>query len=125
VTFSVLLKELDQVEEVVEGLVSAGANELERISFEITKVKKVRAEARRMAMTAALEKARNYCVAGGVELGRILHIEDVSPRALDGERGGHAAAANVDVYVNDVGAFDPSLIDVSAAVFVSYEIGGR
>jgi hypothetical protein len=47
-------------------------------------VKEIRAQARRMAMTAAKEKAQNYCAAGGVELGRILHIEDANPLAFEG-----------------------------------------
>lgn len=124
ITFSVVLKELDRVDELAEGLVSVGANELESIAFETTKVKEVRAQARRMAMAAALEKAQNYCSAGAVELGRILHIEDVNPMLLAAERprGGHAAQINIDEYDGDIRAFDPSLIDVSAAVFVSYEL---
>ena len=42
ITFNILLNELDRVDELVEGLVSAGANELERIAFETTKVKEIR-----------------------------------------------------------------------------------
>jgi uncharacterized protein len=122
ITFSVLLKELDRVDELAEGLVSAGANEIERIVFETTKLKEIRAEARRMAMSAALDKAQNYCAAGGVELGRILHIEDVNPLSLQAEmaRGAHIGV-NVNEYDGDAGAFDPSLIEVAAAVFVCYE----
>lgn len=125
ITFNVVLKELDRVDELAEGLVSAGANELERITFETTQVKELRAEARRTAMTAALEKAQNYCLAGGVGLGRILHIQDVNPRTLQAEvaRGGsHVPGENVTEYDGDIRAFDPSLIDVFAAVFVSYAI---
>lgn len=124
ITFSILLKELDRVDELAEGLVSAGANEIERIGFETTKLKEVRAEARRMAMSAALEKAQNYCAAGGVQLGRILHIEDVNPLTLQAgmARGGHAAGTNVTEFDGDVRAFDPSLIEVGAAVFVCYEL---
>jgi uncharacterized protein YggE len=119
---TILLKELDRVDELAEGLVSAGANEIERIVFETTKLKEIRAEARRMAMSAALDKAQNYCAAGGVELGRILHIEDVNPLSLQAEmaRGAHMGV-NVNEYDGDARAFDPSLIEVAAAVFVCYE----
>lgn len=111
------------MDELAEGLVSAGANEIERIGFETTKLKEVRAEARRMAMTAALEKAQNYCAAGGVQLGRILHIEDVNPLTLQAgiARGAHGAGQSVPEFDGDVRAFDPSLIEIGAAVFVSYE----
>lgn len=123
ITLSILLKELDRVDELAEGLVSAGANEIDRIGFETTKLKEVRAEARRMAMTAALEKAQNYCAAGGVQLGRILHIEDVNPLTLQAgmARGAHGAGPSVPEFDGDLRAFDPSLIEIGAAVFVSYE----
>jgi uncharacterized protein YggE len=127
VSFSVLLEELDRVDTLAEGLVSAGANEIERILFETSKLKEIRAEARRKAMTAALDKAQNYCAAGGVNLGRILHIEDLNPDSpADVLRSsGHYAAALVPSdYDGDVRAFDPSLIEVKAAVLVSYEIKG-
>lgn len=126
ITFSILLKDLDRVDELAEGLVSAGANEIERIVFEKTKLKEIRAEARRMAVSAALDKAQNYCAAGGVELGRILHIEDVNPLSLRAEmaRGAHMGI-NVNEDDGDVGAFDPSLIEVAAEVFVCYEFRQR
>jgi hypothetical protein len=123
ITFSILVKDLDRVDQLAEGLVSAGANEIERIVFETTKLKEARLEARRMAVSAALEKAQNYCAAGGVELGRILHIEDVNPLSLRAEmaRGAHMGI-NVNEDDGDIGAFDPSLIEVAAAVFVCYEL---
>ena len=123
ITFSILVKDLDRVDQLAEGLVSAGANEIERIVFETTKLKEVRSEARRMAMSAAFDKAQNYCAAGRVELGQILHIEDVNPLSLQAgmARGAHGGI-NVNEDDGDVGAFDPSLIEVAAAVFVSYEL---
>src|SRR6185312_1793673 len=109
---------------LAEGLVSAGANEIERIVFETSNLKEVRAEARRKAMTAARDKAQSYCAAGGVSLGRILHIEDLNPDSpADMLRGGghYAILAAVSDYDGDIRAFDPSLIEVRAAVLVSYE----
>jgi hypothetical protein len=124
ITFRVLVKELERVDELAEGLVTAGANELERITFETTKLKEVRAQARRMAMAAAREKAEIYCAAGGVELGRVIHIEDVSPGSLDAgiARSPHMARGDVNEHADEVSAFDPSLLEVMAAVFVAYEI---
>jgi hypothetical protein len=59
-----------------------------------------------------------------VELGRILHIEDVNPLAFEGgmPRTSHLLGTNTNDYDGDVRAFDPSLIDIVATVFVSYEI---
>src|SRR6185295_365173 len=66
VSFHVMLTELDRVEEVLTAVVAAGANEVDGVSFETTRLKEVRAEARRRAVAAALDKATNYCAAAGV-----------------------------------------------------------
>ena len=125
ISFSIMLKELDRVDTLAGGLVSAGANEIESIVFETSQLKEVRAEARRKAMTAACDKAQNYCAAGRVSLGRILHIEDLMPlSAAEMPRSGshYAAAESAGDYDGDIRAFDPSLIEIKAAVLVAYEL---
>jgi uncharacterized protein YggE len=125
ISFRVSFKELDRVDEVAEGLVSAGMNEIERISFETSKLKDERARARRMAIAAAIEKAQNYCLAASVTLGRIIHIEDANPMTVQAEmaRGHHAPSADFDD--GDSGPLDPSLIEIAGAVFVTFELGGE
>lgn len=125
ISFSIRLDNLERVEEIADGLVSSGVNEIGQVSFGTTKIREVRQEARKLAVVAALEKAQNYCDAAGVALGQIVHIEDVDPRTLQaGEvpRGGGAAGAMAD---GDAAALDPSLLEVAAAVLVSYSFGGR
>ena len=124
ISFRISLRELDRADEIAEGLVSAGMNEIERISFETSRLKEERAEARRMAVSAAIDKARNYCAAAGVGLGCVIHIEDVNPMVVQGDefraRGGHAPPSFQDD--SDGGALDPSLIEIGGAVFVTFEI---
>lgn len=118
--FRVQVPELDRVEQIVCALVEAGANEIEQVSFETKRLKDVRLEARGLAVTAAREKAEHYCRAAGVALGRVLHIEDVNPDSLQSRSEGHVRGA----FSTDDGdgkAFDPSSIQVNAAVFVAYE----
>ena len=123
VGFRVQVPDLDLVEQIVCALVEAGANEIQQVSFETKRLKDVRQEVRRLAVIAAREKAENYCRAAGVTLGRVLHIEDVNPDVLQSRGSGHVGGATLgtddDVYGR---AFDPSTIQVNAAVFVAYEI---
>jgi len=122
ISFRITFKELDRADEVAEGLVSAGMNEIERISFETTKLKEERAAARRLAVTAAIEKAQNYCSAADIGLGRVLHIEDVNPMAVQGHeaRGLNQFPPVPDD--GDGGSLDPSLVEITGAVFVTFEI---
>jgi uncharacterized protein len=124
ISFRISFRELDRADEIAEGLVAAGMNEIERISFETSRLKEERAEARKMAVEAAVEKARNYCSAAAVALGRVLHIEDVNPMAVQANqaRGGGAHGSSGIQDESDGAALDPSLIEISGAVFVTFEI---
>jgi uncharacterized protein len=122
VTFHLLLRNLDQMEEVVSGVIDAGTNEINAVDFQTSQLKEIRAEARRRAVEAAREKAENYCQAAGVGLGRVLHIEDVNPDILGGTREGHVLR---EVQLDDEGplqAFTPGSITVGAAVMVAFEL---
>jgi hypothetical protein len=123
VAFHVLLHDLERMEAVLSGVVDAGANEVSSVELQTTRLKEIRAEARQRAVAAAREKAMNYCNAAGVELGPVIHIEDVNPDMLEmaGER--HMAR---EMQPDDEGtftAFDPGSIVVGAAVIVAFEIG--
>ena len=122
VSFHIMLTELDRMEEILTDLVSAGANEVNGVAFETTRLKELRAEARRKAVAAAREKAANYCLAAGVTLGAVLHIEDVNPMVLQAREGHNGRS---EPQIDDEGearAFDPSSISVGAAVLVAFEI---
>jgi uncharacterized protein YggE len=121
VSFHVTLAELDRMEEVLTALIASGANQVDGVSFETTRLKEVRAEARKRAVTAARAKATNYCAAAGVELGPVMHIEDVNPMMLQGREGHVRAEPQIDDE-GDGRALDPGSISVGAAVFVAYGI---
>ncbi|MDB5293103.1 MAG: Periplasmic immunogenic protein [Phycisphaerales bacterium] len=121
--YNIILHELDRIEEVLAGLVGAGANELTSVTFQTTRLKEVRADARRRAVAAARDKADLYCNAAGVAVGAVLAIEDVSPEVLSGRQEGHVYREPA--MVDDVGdskAIDPGAIPVAAAVNVVYAI---
>ena len=127
---TVILSQLDHTEEIVSGLVDAGADEITAIEFHTVHHKELRARARELAMNAARQKAEIYAAAGRVSVGEILHIQDVDPNIL--RRGEfHAGAARGPVQ-NDLidsepeqDLLDPSAIEVGAAVPVAYRIAGQ
>jgi len=125
IAFNIILRELDRVEELLTGLVDAGANELNSTSFQTNRLKELRAEVRRMAVAAAREKALIYCEAAGVELGPVLHIEDVNPNVLQGRGEGHVRREPVVDNDLDKQPLDPGSIDIGAAVLIGFKIQGK
>ncbi len=128
--FHTLLFDLDQLENLLIGIVDAGVNEIHAVGFQTSHLKELRADARRKAVEAARAKAENYCLAAGVRLGGVIHIEDVNPDTADsfGRRyEGHAARQNmVDLpepeEADNLQAFNPGAITVTAAVLLSFGI---
>jgi uncharacterized protein YggE len=124
VSFNVLLSDLDRVEEVLIGVVDAGANEIGSVEFRTSRLKEHRAEARRRAVVAAREKAENYCRAAGVSLGAVVSLEDVNPNVLHGSGEGHTSR-DFDVPSDEMGAeraLSPGSIVVGAAVTLVYAL---
>jgi uncharacterized protein len=123
VSFNLLMRDLDRLEEVLVALVDAGANEIEEVDMQTTRLHEVRAEVRTRAMNAAREKAEHYCRSAGIKLGPVVHIEDVNPDVLLGVGHGHAMRESL---ADDTGALqpiNPGSIIVRAAVLIGCEIG--
>jgi uncharacterized protein YggE len=123
VTFQVLLHDLDRIEEILVGVTDAGANHVEKVDLQTSRLKELRAEARQRAVAAAREKAEGYCQAAGVSLGPVIHIEDASPTRLRGAPEGHVARETPPDDEGPLRAFDPGSIVVGAAVMVAFKIG--
>jgi len=119
--FSVHLRELDRVEDVLTAVVEAGANQVDSVSFETTRLREVRAEARTLAVRSAKEKAELYAKAAGITLGPVLHIEDVNPDVLTGRNEGHVTT-KVDAEEIAVGPIDPGAVAVGGAVRMCFAI---
>jgi len=120
--FSVVLRDMAEVEETITGLIGAGANELTSVTFQTSRLREVRADARRRAIAAAREKAELYCAAAGVVAGGVLAIEDANPEFVTGRNEGHVHREAVVDDAGEVKAMDPAAISVGAAVHVLYDI---
>lgn len=119
IQFHILLEDLDRMEQILTGVIDAGANEVGDVTFTTTKLKSYRAEARREAVGAARDKALAYADAAGQRLGRVLHIEDVNPQSLASGHGeGHQLRGLEPEEAS--GAIDPGAIAVGGAVRIAY-----
>jgi uncharacterized protein YggE len=124
ICFNVVLREMDKGDALLSGLIAAGANELASVTFQTTRLKDLRADARCRAVAAAHEKAELYCKAAGVGLGDVLTIEDVNPEMLSGRNEGHTFRESPAVDdAGETGAIDPGAISVGAAVNIVYALG--
>jgi uncharacterized protein YggE len=121
VSFHILLRDLNRMEEVLAGVVDAGVNRINVVHYETSRLKEIRAESRKKAIGAAREKAEIYCGAAGVQLGAVVYIEDVNPDMLRG-REGHSEREDSPDDTTTPQAFNPGSIVVGAAVRVAYEI---
>jgi uncharacterized protein YggE len=124
VSFNALLTNLDRMEEVLTGVIDAGANEIGSVEFRTTRLKDYRAEARRRAVAAAHEKAEIYCHAAGVSLGTVLSIEDVNPDVVRGSGEGQTSSEAPSDDTGPARALAPGSIVVAAAVSIVFAISG-
>jgi uncharacterized protein len=122
IRFNILLHDLDRIESMLIGVVDAGANEVSNADFQTSRLKETRLEVRRRAISAAREKAENYCAAAGIKLGPIIHIEDVNPDTLLSNSTMHVARESQPDDFGKPEVFDPGSITVGAAVMTAYQI---
>lgn len=94
---SVRSKATDKVGELLDGVVEAGANRVERISFTVEDPKPPAAKAREGAMADAKARAEQLARLAGVRLGRPTYIAEsggvLPPPPVPFGRGGEAFAA--------------------------------
>lgn len=75
----ILLKDLSKYDELMEGLVDAGANRIDNVEFKSSKLALIQSEARKAAMKDAKLKADDYVsVLVGQKVGKALLINDNS-----------------------------------------------
>jgi len=108
--------DLEGAQHLLLDLLTAGANELESVDFDVREAEGLRTEARRRAVAAAREKAELYAGAAGVRLGSVLHVEDADPEdatpLADRAAAAKATAENL----------APGHVVVSAAVVLGFAI---
>lgn len=78
-TIVIHLKDLAKYDELMEGLIDAGANRIDNVEFKSSKMEQHQSEARKLAMKDAKRKADDYVsVLAGQKVGKALLINDNS-----------------------------------------------
>jgi uncharacterized protein len=72
-------RDLKRLGEVLDQIVSLGANQVGGIAFEVSKAEELRDEARKVAMANALRRARLYASSAGAEIGPVVTISEDAP----------------------------------------------
>lgn len=121
VNFNVMLTDLEAMEPLLLGLVSAGANQLGATELFSSRLKEIRAEARLKALAAAREKAALYCHAAGIELGPIIGLSEGHFDPTQRQSGHVQYNPQVDSEER-VGAYSPGSIPIGAMVTVTFKI---
>ncbi len=96
-TMQVKVRDLAKVSDVIDGIVSAGVNQVSNLSFQIDEPEKLKAEARAEAIADAKKKASELKGQLGIKLGRIVNFSEgfagfPPPIFLEGralEKGGY------------------------------------
>jgi uncharacterized protein YggE len=120
-TVYVTLRDLTKIGDLLNGAVSAGANSINGIQFDVTDKTAALSEARKAAMADAQSQAEELATAANVSLGAVQEINasttNSSPIPLYGKGGGAALAApEASVPVSS------GQLDVTVNVNVVYEI---
>jgi uncharacterized protein YggE len=97
----VLVRDLDKLGSVLDDLVTAGANQVQGLAFEVSKAETLKDEARKNAIANALRRAKLLASAAGTEVGQVLQISEETtpdvPVTFAAPRFAKAQAASVPI----------------------------
>jgi len=96
-TVNVKVRELNRLGEVLDAVVRSGANQINGISFDVEDRKQAEADARRLAIQDATEKAQELADLAGTQLGDLQNISvysNGSPQPVYNAKGGGYIAAD-------------------------------
>jgi len=75
-TFEAKVRDIDKASTILDGVVTAGANQVYNLSFQIDNPEKLKDQAREMAIKDAKDKADNLKKQLGIRLGRIVSFSE-------------------------------------------------
>lgn len=111
---NVTIREIEQVGEILDAAIEAGANQMYGVNFTISDTQEWESEAREKAMADAKARAEELAQLGGVELGEVLSVSEVV--------GGTPFAATVERAMGGGGGIAPGELDFSARIQVTFAI---
>jgi uncharacterized protein YggE len=115
----VKVRKLDALGQVLDEVVRQGANQIQGVSFAVAEPTPLLDEARRKAMADARRKAELYAKEAGVEVGRVLLIQEQTPHLPGPLVVGVARSETAGVPIAE------GELDFGATITVTYTIGAR
>lgn len=76
---NVLVRDLPKLGEILDVMVSLGANQMQGMNFVVSNAETLKDEARREAIAYALRRAKLYAAAAGAEVGEVVSISEEVP----------------------------------------------
>ena len=126
-TISIVIEDLNKYEQILTELLNIGINQVNNIEFRTTKLKEYRYQVRKMAIEAAKEKAQFLTEQVGIELGKIINIEETVHNPVNSFSRSNYANISQNVAQNisngtDSGALSVGLLSIKARVSLTYRI---
>lgn len=125
-TVSIKFLELNKFEELFAELLKTGVTEVDSVTFETSKLRQYKDQARDMALKAAKEKATAMAGAVGQTIGKAIRITEgtVSNTNLNYSANGMSnntrSIPTVETTSTSIGSFTPGTITVSASATVIF-----
>jgi uncharacterized protein YggE len=114
---SIRLRDLSKLGALLDGLVTAGANQMSGPHFSMAEPERLQDQARREAIADAKRKAELYAQTAGVKLGRVISIDETGPAPRPTAFAAEAAMARAAAVPVEVGE-----LDIRATVRVVYAL---
>ena len=119
-SLSVKLRDIAKLDDVMDAVVSAGANSIGGIDYQSSEIRKYKDQARDEAVKAAREKAEALAKGLGNQIGKTYSIEDGEQMEGYSYFGGLAAPSPV--LVEKTRSTAPGQLTVKASVTVSFDL---
>lgn len=121
-SLSVTIRDLSHLDNVMDAVMSAGANRIDGIEYQSSELRKYRDQARDEATKAAKEKAVALAQALGNQVGRTYSIEEVQQWDGYSMMGGLAANVALERTRGSAPSTAPGQLTVTASVIVSFDL---
>ena len=120
-SFEVKVRDLEKVSTILDGLVSAGANQVNNLGFKVDNEEQLKEQARELAIKDAKEKANTLKKQLGIRLGKIVNFQEGGyyPVYFRAEAGGFGGGVGGDNPVPSVPAGEN---EITINVTITYQI---
>jgi uncharacterized protein YggE len=116
---AITIRKMDQVSNVLDATIEAGANNIYGVSFSVEDPTKVESQGRQAAVADALRRARELARLNGVELGGVVSVSEVV-----GNQGGFVANSFRDTATGKGGGgpISPGELELTMQLQITYAI---